>query len=115
MGQKVSPHIEEWGGKREEEEDGEKPSSNSYRKPGNHHPLLASASDDGCIHVFHAKVYNDYMTNPLLLPVKKLQTPGNDRLKHKRDASNGVFATKWHPSKPWLFSAGCNGNAYLWV
>jgi ribosome biogenesis protein ERB1 len=34
------------------------------------YPLFASSSDDGTAHVFHGMVYNDLMTNPLLVPLK---------------------------------------------
>lgn len=35
------------------------------------YPLLATASDDGTLHMIHAKVYNDLTMNPLIVPVKK--------------------------------------------
>ncbi len=34
------------------------------------YPLCASASDDGMVHVYHSMVYDDLMTNPLIVPVK---------------------------------------------
>ncbi|KAM9905764.1 hypothetical protein OXX79_001950 [Metschnikowia pulcherrima] len=71
-------------------------------------PLFASASDDGSIHVFHGTVYDDYMTNPLLVPLKKLTG-------HKVTASIGVLALAWHPKEAWLFSAGADGTARLWT
>ncbi|TFY65102.1 hypothetical protein EVJ58_g2197 [Rhodofomes roseus] len=37
------------------------------------YPLFASSSDDGSIQVFHARVYNDLMTNPLIVPLKILR------------------------------------------
>ena len=37
------------------------------------YPLFASASDDGQVHVFHGMVYNDFETNPLIVPVKILK------------------------------------------
>ncbi|KAF3986020.1 hypothetical protein FT663_04294 [Candidozyma haemuli var. vulneris] len=71
-------------------------------------PLFASASDDGSIHVFHATVYDDYMTNPLLVPLKKLTG-------HKVVSSIGVLELAWHPKEAWLFSAGADGTARLWT
>lgn len=71
-------------------------------------PLFASASDDGSIHVFHATVYDDLITNPLLVPLKKLQG-------HKVINSLGVLDIIWHPREAWLFSAGADGNARLWT
>ena len=71
-------------------------------------PLFASASDDGSIHVFHATVYDDFMTNPLLVPLKKLTG-------HKITNSLGVLDLVWHPKEAWLFSAGADGQARLWT
>lgn len=71
-------------------------------------PLFASASDDGLIHVFHGTVYDDYMTNPLLVPLKKLTG-------HAVVASIGVLDLVWHPKEAWLFSAGSDGTARLWT
>ncbi|EGV60014.1 WD40 repeat-like protein [Yamadazyma tenuis ATCC 10573] len=71
-------------------------------------PLFASASDDGIIHVFHGTVYDDLMTNPLLVPLKKLSG-------HKVVNSLGVLDLIWHPKEPWLFSAGADGTARLWT
>lgn len=71
-------------------------------------PLFASASDDGNIHVFHGSVYDDLMTNPLLVPLKKLTG-------HKIVNSLGVLDLIWHPKEPWLFSSGADGTARLWT
>lgn len=71
-------------------------------------PLFCSASDDGFIHVFHATVYDDLITNPLLVPLKKLQG-------HKVINSLGVLDVCWHPREAWLFSAGADGSARLWT
>lgn len=71
-------------------------------------PLFCSASDDGMIHVFHATVYDDLITNPLLVPLKKLQG-------HRVVNSLGVLDVCWHPREAWLFSAGADGAARLWT
>lgn len=71
-------------------------------------PLFCSASDDGSIHIFHATVYDDLITNPLLVPLKKLQG-------HKIINSLGVLDVCWHPREAWLFSAGADGVARLWT
>lgn len=71
-------------------------------------PLFASASDDGSIHVFHGTVYDDLMTNPLLVPLKKLTG-------HRVVLSIGVLDVVWHPKEAWLFSAGADGTARLWT
>ncbi|KAK6462140.1 ribosome biogenesis protein ERB1 [Scheffersomyces coipomensis] len=71
-------------------------------------PLLASASDDGIIHIFHGTVYDDLMTNPLLVPLKKLTG-------HKVINQIGILDLVWHPKEAWLFSAGADGTARLWT
>ncbi|KAK6204911.1 ribosome biogenesis protein ERB1 [Scheffersomyces amazonensis] len=71
-------------------------------------PLFASASDDGSIHIFHGTVYDDLMTNPLLVPLKKLTG-------HKVINQIGILDLVWHPKEAWLFSAGADGTARLWT
>lgn len=71
-------------------------------------PLFCSAADDGSIHVFHATVYDDLVTNPLLVPLKKLEG-------HKITNHLGVLDVVWHPREAWLFSAGADGVARLWT
>lgn len=71
-------------------------------------PLFASGSDDGNIHVFHGTVYDDLLTNPLLVPLKKLSG-------HKVVNNIGVLDLVWHPKEAWLFSAGADNTARLWT
>jgi ribosome biogenesis protein ERB1 len=71
------------------------------------YPLMASASDDGSIHVFHARVYDDLMQNPLIIPVKILKG-------HKVSQKVGVMDVEFHPTLPWLFSCGSDGVVQLW-
>jgi ribosome biogenesis protein ERB1 len=70
------------------------------------YPLMASASDDGSIHVFHSMVYSDLMRNPLIVPVKVLRG-------HAVVNSLGALAMVFHPTQPWLFSAGADGKIHL--
>ncbi|KAL7550590.1 hypothetical protein ACHAWF_013810 [Thalassiosira exigua] len=70
------------------------------------YPLLASASDDGTVHVFHGTVYADLMRNPLVVPVKVLRG-------HSEVKGLGVLAMAFHPTQPWLFSAGADGKIHL--
>ena len=67
------------------------------------YPLFATASDDGKVHVFHSMVYNDLLTNPLIVPVKILHAhqpiPGS---------ALGVLDCAFHPTQPFLFSAGAD-------
>ena len=67
-------------------------------------PLFASAADDCTIQVYHGRVYADLLTNPLIVPVKILRG-------HKATEHIGVMAIAFHPSRPWLFSAGGDGGA----
>ena len=89
------------------------------------YPLFLSAADDGHMHIFHAKVYTDLMTNPMIVPVKVIATPcvianqtppqsQADAAAHNQDASStqtkqlGVVAAIWHPRLPQLFAAGAD-------
>lgn len=71
-------------------------------------PLLTSVSDDGAAHVLHATVYNDLSTNPLIVPLKVLRG-------HQVKEGLGILDAKWHPSLPWLVTAGADGDARLWT
>eukprot|EP00271_Cylindrocystis_brebissonii_P018656 TRINITY_DN539_c0_g1_i1.p1 TRINITY_DN539_c0_g1~~TRINITY_DN539_c0_g1_i1.p1 ORF type:complete len:738 (-),score=195.73 TRINITY_DN539_c0_g1_i1:1081-3294(-) len=71
------------------------------------YPLFASTSDDGTAHVFHGMVYADLMQNPLLVPVKILR--GHHTLVKQRGILAGVF----HPTQPWLFTAGADASIKL--
>lgn len=70
------------------------------------YPLMASAADDGSIHVFHSMVYSDLMRNPLIVPVKVLKG-------HAVTNSLGALTMVFHPTQPWLFSAGADGKIHL--
>lgn len=70
------------------------------------YPLFASSSDDGTAHVFHGRVYSDLMTNPLIVPVKILRG-------HGVVDSSGVLDCAFHPTQPWLFTAGADGDVLL--
>jgi ribosome biogenesis protein ERB1 len=71
------------------------------------HPLMASSSDDGSIHVFHCQVYSDLMKNPIIVPVKILRG-------HTVTNKMGVLGVTFHPTQPWLFSAGADGRIFLY-
>ncbi|KAI0080753.1 ribosome biogenesis protein ERB1 [Panus rudis PR-1116 ss-1] len=71
------------------------------------YPLFASSSDDGSIQVFHGRVYNDLMTDPLIVPLKILRG-------HQVKEGLGVLQIKWVPRQPWLVSAGADGNVAVW-
>ncbi|SPO29072.1 related to ERB1 - Protein required for maturation of the 25S and 5.8S ribosomal RNAs [Ustilago trichophora] len=70
--------------------------------------LVADASDDGTLQLFYAKVGADYGDALTLVPLKVLRG-------HEVKNGLGVLDVKWHPSQPWCFSAGADGNAILWT
>ena len=72
-------------------------------------PLFASASDDGHCHVFHGRVHEDLATPPTIVPVKVLKPP------HAIRDALGALACAFHPTQPWLFSAGADGAVRLFV
>eukprot|EP00042_Codosiga_hollandica_P049369 m.572731 g.572731 ORF g.572731 m.572731 type:complete len:94 (+) comp57868_c0_seq9:2009-2290(+) len=41
------------------------------------YPLFASCSDDATVHIFHGMVYNDFLQNPLIVPVKVRAVPSS--------------------------------------
>ncbi|KAI5120907.1 hypothetical protein M0805_002887 [Coniferiporia weirii] len=71
------------------------------------YPLFASSSDDGTVQVFHARVYSDLMTDPLIVPLKILRG-------HDVAQGLGVLAVRWVPGQPWLVSAGADGGVAVW-
>mmetsp|Transcript_19354 Transcript_19354/g.45234 ORF Transcript_19354/g.45234 Transcript_19354/m.45234 type:complete len:514 (-) Transcript_19354:36-1577(-) len=72
------------------------------------YPLMASASDDGAVHIFHSMVYNDLMRNPLIIPVKILRGHNVDK-----STKLGVLSVTFHPTQPWIFTAGADGRIFL--
>ncbi|KAJ4472272.1 NUC169 domain-containing protein [Lentinula aciculospora] len=71
------------------------------------YPLFASSSDDGAIQIFHARVYNDLMTDPLIVPLKILRG-------HEVTKGLGVLQVKWCNRHPWLVSGGADGAVNVW-
>lgn len=71
------------------------------------YPLFASSSDDGAIQIFHARIYNDLLTDPLIVPLKILRG-------HTVKDGLGVLQVKWCNKQPWLVSAGADGNVAVW-
>lgn len=70
------------------------------------YPLMASASDDGTIHIFHAMVYSDLMKNPLIVPLKILRG-------HEVSGGLGVMSVAFHPVLPWVATGGADGSIRL--
>ncbi|XP_020800532.1 ribosome biogenesis protein BOP1 homolog [Drosophila serrata] len=72
------------------------------------YPLFASGSDDQAVIVSHGMVYNDLLQNPLIVPLKKLQT-------HEKRDEFGVLDVSWHPVQPWVFSTGADCTIRLYT
>ncbi len=53
-------------------------------------------------------VMQDLLTNPLIVPVKILR--GHDIVQHE-----GVLDCAFHPSQPWLFTAGADSTVCLFT
>ena len=71
------------------------------------YPLFASAADDGCVHIFHATVYTDLLTNAMLVPLKIIRA-------HAVTSELGVLDCCWHATQPWLVTAGADHAVTLW-
>eukprot|EP00298_Acanthocystis_sp_HF-20_P022889 c31127_g1_i1.p1 GENE.c31127_g1_i1~~c31127_g1_i1.p1 ORF type:complete len:296 (+),score=117.88 c31127_g1_i1:121-888(+) len=71
-------------------------------------PLFSSCSDDAAAHVFHGKVYNDLSKDATIVPLKVLRS-------HVARHSLGVIDCVFHPTQPWLFSAGADHTVRLFI
>lgn len=56
----------------------------------------------------HVPLLQDLMTNPLIVPVKILKG-------HEIVSSEGVLALAFHPTQPWLFTAGADATIDLFT
>ncbi|KAI6648361.1 Ribosome biogenesis protein BOP1 [Oopsacas minuta] len=72
------------------------------------YPLFASCGDEASIVVYHGMVYSDLDRNPLLVPLKALRG-------HIVTGDMGVLECVFHPTQPWLFSAGADGMVKLFT
>jgi ribosome biogenesis protein ERB1 len=70
------------------------------------YPLMASASDDGTVHIFHATVYSDLERNPLIVPLKVLR---GHKASNTVKGTMGATTIAFHPTQPWIVSAGADG------
>ncbi|KAK8830975.1 hypothetical protein WA577_003675 [Blastocystis sp. JDR] len=73
-----------------------------------HYPLMSTCSDDGTVHVFHDTVYNDFIHNALIVPLKVLRG-------HTVTDDLGVLDTDFHPTQPWIVTAGADHTIRLFV
>lgn len=71
-------------------------------------PLFADSSDDGTLQIMHGKVFNDMLEDPTIVPLKTLKG-------HKVVKKLGVMDIDWHPTSPWIVSAGSDGTCRLWT
>lgn len=53
---------------------------------------MSTCSDDGTVHVFHDTVYNDFIHNALIVPLKVLRG-------HTVTDDLGVLDTDFHPTQ----------------
>ena len=65
-------------------------------------------ADDTALHVYHGRVFADLLTNPLIVPVKVLRG-------HKVTDHLGIMACAFHPTLPWVFTAGADGVVHLYT
>merc|ERR1740121_1021136 len=56
----------------------------------------------------HAKVFEDLMQSPMIVPVKRLRD-------HAVHQGFGVLTCTWHPDQPWLFTGGADHRVYMWA
>ena len=70
------------------------------------YPLFASVSDDATVHVFYGMVHLDLNQNALIVPLKILRS-------HAPYDCEGVLDCVFHPTQPWLFSAGADKSIVL--
>ena len=70
------------------------------------YPLFLSCSRNGKIVVYHGKVTEEEITDPLIVPLKVL------KCSHTKNG-NYTCAT-FHPKQPWIFSGGEDGIIRLW-
>ncbi|KAI9691842.1 MAG: Ribosome biogenesis protein erb1 [Bathelium mastoideum] len=75
---------------------------------GGEMPLVASAADDGSVHVLHARVVADGLSEPVIVPVKRLAG-------HRVEGGLGVLEVAWHGREAWCVSVGADGVGRLWT
>ena len=52
--------------------------------------------------------FSDLLQNPLIVPVKVLRG-------HTTEKSVGILDCVFHPTQPWIFSAGADGTIRLYT
>lgn len=69
---------------------------------------MASASNDGTVHIFHFKVDQQTFNDAVILPLKVLKG-------HTKKGAEGVKMIRFHPKQPWIFSVGSDKKVQLWM
>lgn len=69
--------------------------------------LFASASKDGDVLLYHGKVFDDFLQDPLIVPLNKLK-PVN------KTPMNDVNSIVFHPINPWIFTCGSDKLITMW-
>ncbi|RCN45632.1 BOP1NT domain protein [Ancylostoma caninum] len=70
------------------------------------YPLLATVSDDGTAMVYYARIHVDSFKDNEIYPVKRLRG-------HTMVDGLSMLDTVWHPTQPWLITAGADGTIAL--
>jgi len=61
-----------------------------------------------CQYLILSYPISDLLQNPLIVPLKKLQT-------HEKRDEFGVLDVNWHPVQPWVFSTGADCTIRLYT
>ncbi|VDK47985.1 unnamed protein product [Cylicostephanus goldi] len=86
----------------------------------NRYPLLATVSDDGTAMVYYARIHVDSFKDNEIYPVKRLRghttmfVVSVERISlHIKVDGLSMLDTVWHPTQPWLITAGADGTIAL--
>lgn len=72
-----------------------------------HYNLLSSASKEGKVLLYYSKVYDDFIKDPLIVPLTTLKS-------FYKNPMGEVNATEFHPRYPWIITAGSNKLLSIW-
>lgn len=72
------------------------------------YPLFATCSDDAYIRIFHCSVFEDWLKDPLIVPLKIMKP-------HRQSSDLGILDLKFHPIHPWLFTSGADQTIRMFI